>query len=305
MREDKGIDVRAGMGHLFFMQGRTCTTRFAPSPSGHLHLGHAFAALEARRLADRYGGECLLRIEDIDGERSRQEFVEAIIEDMAWLGIPFDGEVLRQSGRTAFYREGLEHLKKLGVLYPCFCTRSEIARELALMTQAPQGEVIDPYPGTCRCLSADEQRERIEAGRAHSWRLDCRRGADLTGPLEWHDLRFGDRLCRPEAIGDIILGRKDCPASYHVAVVIDDAAQGVTHVTRGEDLLQSTDIHRFLQELWKLPVPLWYHHDLVRDGQGRRLAKRDKSLSIRQMRGSGMTAKEILACLESLQIGLT
>lgn len=280
------------------MCGKDFRTRFAPSPSGHLHLGHAFAALEARRLADELGGECLIRIEDIDLDRCRPEYVDAIFEDMDWLGIRFDGEVLVQSSRIDQYAGALDQLRQLGVLYPCFCSRKEIARELAEMGRAPQGEMLDPYPGTCRRLGNDERQALMASGKPHSWRLDCRMAADLTGALPWHDLRFGDQICHPEQIGDIILERKDCPASYHVAVVIDDAAQGITHVTRGEDLLASTHVHRTLQALWGLDVPVWYHHKLVTDDSGKRLAKRDRSLSIREMRLSGMTAAQVLRLLE-------
>lgn len=285
------------------MFDKVLRTRFAPSPSGFLHLGHAFAALEARRLADGNGGECLIRIEDIDRERCRSEYVDAIFEDMEWLGIRFDGDVVFQSERTGKYSAMLEKLKEIGVLYPCFCTRREIAAELSVLGRAPQGELIDPYPGTCRSLTKGERERFIREGRHHSWRLDCRKAAGLTGVLPWRDLKFGDQECVPERIGDIILGRKDCPASYHVAVVTDDGEQGVTHVTRGEDLFQATNVHRLLQEFWGLPVPVWYHHPLVKDSLGRRLAKRDESRSIREMRNSGMSAEDVLSLLDATKWG--
>ncbi len=274
-------------------------TRFAPSPSGRLHLGHALAAYEARALADRLGGQCVLRIEDIDTTRCRAEYIDGIMEDMAWLGIRFDGEVVIQSTRFAAYEAALKKLRTLGVLYPCFCTRKEIAAEVAAMGGAPQGERIDIYPGACRNLTPEQRLELMNAGKAFSWRLDCRAAARLTGVLTWHDLRFGEQICRPEELGDVILARKDCPASYHIAVVVDDAAQGVTHVSRGEDLFPVTGIHRTLQELLNLPVPHWYHHRLVCDANGKRLAKRDHSRSLLEMRRAGLSPAEVMRLLQS------
>ncbi len=275
-------------------------TRFAPSPSGRLHLGHALAAWEARALADRMGGRCVLRIEDIDTTRCRAEYIDGIIEDMEWLGIRFDGEPMIQTRRFPFYEAALQKLRDLGVLYPCFCTRKEIAAEVAAMGGAPQGEQrVDIYPGTCRRLS-DEQRVMLtESGRAYSWRLDCRAAARLTGALSWHDMRYGAQVCDPAQLGDVILARKDCPASYHIAVVVDDAAQGVTHVSRGEDLFTVTGIHRTLQELLGLPVPVWYHHRLVCDANGKRLAKRDHSRSLLEMRQSGLSPADVLGMIKA------
>lgn len=268
-------------------------TRFAPSPTGRLHLGHALAAWEARSLADRFSGRCVLRMEDIDQTRCRPEFVDGILEDLDWLGIRFDGPMMVQSSRFSAYENALQVLKDRGVLYPCFCTRREIAEEVAAMDGAPQGEQVDIYPGTCRRLDKGRRKELLKSGRPFSWRLDCRAAARITGPLLWRDMRFGDRVCRPEELGDVILGRKDCPASYHIAVVVDDAAQGVTHVSRGEDLLPVTGIHRTLQALLGLPVPQWYHHRLVKDASGKRLAKRDRSLSLQEMRAAGMRPEDV------------
>ena len=255
---------------------------------------HALAAWEARSLADRFSGRCVLRMEDIDQTRSRPEFVQAILEDLDWLRIRFDGPMMVQSSRFSSYDHALQVLKDRGVLYPCFCTRREIAEEVAVMGAAPQGSgAVDVYPGTCLKLDKARRKELMKSGKPFSWRLDCRAAARITGPLVWRDMRFGEQVCRPEELGDVILGRKDCPASYHIAVVVDDAAQGVTHVSRGEDLLPVTGIHRTLQALLGLPVPQWYHHRLVRDASGRRLAKRDRSMSLREMRAAGMRPEDI------------
>lgn len=274
-------------------------TRFAPSPTGRLHLGHALAAWEARSLADRFAGKCVLRMEDIDTTRCRPEYVEGILEDMDWLGIAFDGPMMVQSSRFAAYEQALEVLKARGVLYPCFCSRKEIAAEVASMGGAPQGGHVDAYPGTCLHLDRARKRELLKSGRPFAWRLDCRAAAAITGPLVWRDLRFGEQVCRPEELGDVVLARKDCPASYHIAVVVDDAAQGVTHVSRGEDLFSVTGIHRTLQALLGLPVPQWYHHRLVRDAVGKRLAKRDQSLSLQEMRAAGMKPADVFRMMHA------
>ena len=268
-------------------------TRFAPSPTGRLHLGHALAAWEARSLADRFSGRCVLRMEDIDRTRCRPEFAGGILEDLDWLGIRFDGPMMVQSSRFSAYEHALQILKDRGVLYPCFCTHREIAEEVAAMGGAPQGGRVDVYPGTCRLLDQGRRKELLKSGKPFSGRLDCRAAARITGPLLWRDMRSGDQVCRPEELGDVILGRKDCAASYHIAVVVDDAAQGVTHVSRGEDLFPVTGIHRTLQALLGLPVPQWYHHRLVKDASGKRLAKRDRSLSLQEMRAAGMRPEDV------------
>ncbi len=273
-------------------------TRFAPSPSGQLHLGHALAAWTARRLADDLHGECLLRMEDIDSTRCRRAWADEIIQDLAWLGIRFDGEIIYQSSRMQLYAKFLEQLKSQGLVYPCFCSRKQIQQELAEMNSAPQGKRIDLYPGTCRRLSLSQRKKLIDAGVPHAWRLDCQRAASLTGALEWVDLRLGTQVCYPETLGDVVLARKDFPTSYHMAVVIDDALQGVTVVSRGEDLLVCTGIHRLLQEVLHLPVPKWYHHGLVKDERGVRLAKRNDGLSIKILRALGISPEMVReACL--------
>lgn len=266
-------------------------TRFAPSPTGELHLGHALAALTAWREArnDPAGGRFLLRLEDIDFTRCREEWVEGIFEDLRWLGLSWPEPVWRQSERLPVYREALEKLKALGVLYPCFCTRQEIAAAAS----APQGPEGPLYPGTCRNLSVARREDRMAEGKPFAWRLDTARALALTGPLFWNDRRFGTQRADPALLGDVVLARKDIATSYHLAVTIDDAAQGITLVTRGEDLFSSTHVHRLLQALLDLPVPEWLHHRLVTDEHGRRLAKRDKDRSLRELRARGVSPRQL------------
>jgi glutamyl-Q tRNA(Asp) synthetase len=267
-----------------------CTTRFAPSPTGLLHLGHAHSALFAARAAEQAGGRFLLRIEDIDATRCRPEFTAAILEDLAWLGLAWEGPVRVQSTRMAAYGASLDALRRRGLLYPCFCTRGDIAAAIA----AAHGPAAI-YPGTCRTLPRSEAEARIAAGRPYALRLDVGRALTETGPLQFTDLIHGPRRCTPEAQGDVVLARKDIPASYHLCVTQDDAEQGVTLVTRGEDLLEATDIHRLLQALMGWPEPLYAHHGLITDEQGKRLAKRDQAPTLRAMRASGMSPAEVRA----------
>lgn len=270
-------------------------TRFAPSPTGHLHLGHAHAALFAAHAAHRRGGRFLLRIEDIDAGRCRPDFTQAIVDDLAWLGLAWHGPVRRQSEHLSDYGRALAALDGLGLLYPCFCTRSDIQDEVARAGVAPHGPEGLVYPGTCRRLSADERARRSEAGQPYALRLDMVRAVARTGPLTWHDRARGVVAARPEAFGDVVLARKDAPTSYHLAVTVDDHLQGVTLVTRGEDLFQATDVHRLLQALLGLETPDYHHHPLLRDEAGRRFAKRDKALTLRALRQAGRTAAEVRA----------
>jgi glutamyl-Q tRNA(Asp) synthetase len=267
-----------------------CTTRFAPSPTGYLHLGHAHSALFAARAAEQAGGRFLLRIEDIDATRCRPEFTTALLEDLAWLGLAWAGPPRIQSTRMPRYRATLETLRRRGLLYPCFCTRGDIAAAIA----AAHGPAAI-YPGTCRDLPPAEAEARITAGRPYALRLNTARALAETGPLAFTDLIHGPRHCMPEAQGDVVLARKDIPASYHLCVTQDDAEQGVTLVTRGEDLLEATDIHRLLQALMGWPEPLYAHHGLITDEQGKRLAKRDQAPTLRAMRASGMSPEEVRA----------
>jgi glutamyl-Q tRNA(Asp) synthetase len=278
-------------------------TRFAPSPTGRLHLGHAFSALLAHDFARSRDGAFLLRIEDIDPGRSRAEHVDSIIEDLAWLGIEWDGEIVFQSERLDRYREALGRLEAAGLVYPCFCTRAAIAAEIAASAAAPHpgsgsgaGARDGPlYPGTCRRLPPEE-RERRAAREPHAWRLDVAKAERAAGALYWRD---GDTEVQAEAgaHGDVVLARKDAPVSYHLAVTVDDAAQGVSDVVRGRDLYAATDVHRLLQALLGLPTPHYHHHPLLLDEEGRRLAKRHGAPALRELREAGADPTALAADL--------
>ena len=274
-------------------------TRFAPSPTGLLHLGHAYSALVAWNAAREAGGRFLLRIEYIDTARCRPDFTTAILEDLAWLGLDWDGAVRKQSEHFADYAAALDRLDAAGLIYPCFCTRADIAAEIARAGGAPQGEAGPLYPGTCRTPPTEERRRRIAAGESFALRLDVSRAFARTGPLSWEEEGRGVIAAQPELLGDVVLARKDVPASYHLAVTIDDALQGVTLVTRGADLFAATHLHRVLQALLDLPVPRYRHHTLLTDASGKRFAKRDKALTLRALRESGKTPGEIRAMAEA------
>ena len=273
----------------------TIVTRFAPSPTGYLHLGHAHSALLAWRRAREAGGRFLVRLEDIDATRCRAEFADAALADLAWLGIDWDGAVRRQSAHFADYRRALDRLEGLGLVYPCFCTRAAIQAEIARAGSAPHGPEGPIYPGTCRGRAADERRRRIAAGEAVALRLDVRRALAGIGELDWVDEQAGSIRANPASHGDVVLARKEMPTSYHLAVTVDDALQGVTLVTRGEDLFTATHIHRLLQALLGLPVPHYHHHKLLTDASGRRYAKRDRALTLRALREAGRTPAEVRA----------
>jgi glutamyl-Q tRNA(Asp) synthetase len=281
------------------------TTRFAPSPSGYLHLGHAFAAITAFEAGKRF----LLRIEDIDTSRCRPEFEAAIVEDLAWLGLDWAKPVLRQSCRMAAYGEALESLKARGLLYPCFCTRRDIAEEIARSAEAPHNLISNAaarlgldgplYPGTCRDLAPDERTRRIAAGHSYALRLDAAKAAAMAGALFFDECGAGPHgesgriAVDPLAFGDVVLARKEMPTAYHLAVVADDAFQGVTLVTRGNDLFAAAHIQRVLQALLGLPAPAYAHHRLILDAQGRKFSKRDDAVTLRTLRGAGTTPKQI------------
>ncbi|UKK83241.1 tRNA glutamyl-Q(34) synthetase GluQRS [Sphingopyxis sp. BSN-002] len=267
-------------------------TRFAPSPTGELHLGHAYSAVLAHETARAANGGFRIRIDDIDGSRSREEFVAASLADLDWLGIDRDGDPVRQSTHLGAYGAALDTLRARGLVYPCFCTRADIAASLA----APHGPSGAIYPGTCRSLSGAE-RERRLAGEPHCWRLDMARAVALAGDLTWEEAGQGLRIADPLAHGDVVLARKDAPASYHLASTLDDAAMGVTHVIRGADLVASTDVHRLLQALLGLPTPLYRHHALVCGPDGKRLAKRDAAASLASLRASGVDGRALAADL--------
>lgn len=272
-------------------------TRFAPSPTGKLHLGHAFAAVVARRLAVQLSGQFLLRFEDIDHTRVRQDYYAQIETDLHWLGLEWDETPWRQLDRLESYHASLEQLKSNGIVYPCFCTRRDIEHELAQLTRAPHGPEGPLYPGTCRDLSPVEIEERLKT-QTPSWRLNSRRASTLAGPLTFTDLIHGTIEVEPTLLGDVILARKDIGTSYHLAVVLDDAAQKITHVTRGEDLLPSTHVHRLLQHLLDLPEPLFLHHELIVDDQGQRLAKRHDSLALSTLCEQGADPEALISRFE-------
>jgi len=272
-------------------------TRFAPSPTGYLHLGHVRSALQGWRAARSAGGQFLLRLEDIDPTRCRHEYAAAILEDLAWLGLGWDGPVRKQSEHFDDYRRALDRLEAMGVLYPCFCTRREIQDEIARAGGAPHAQSGPPYPGTCRRLASRRRAEKRRSGIDYALRLDLARALALTGAIEW--IEEGEngahrKLADPAPLGDVVLGRKDVPTSYHLAVTVDDAVQGVTLVTRGEDLATSTHVHRVLQALLDLPTPRYRHHGLVMDAAGRRLSKRNQAMTVRAMRESGISRAEII-----------
>ncbi len=272
-------------------------TRFAPSPTGWLHLGSAHAALVAWTRARRANGRLLLRIEDIDPARCRADFAAAIPEDLAWLGLDWDGEVRVQSEHLGEYRAALDRLAASGLLYPCFCSRAEIGREVAASGHAPHDPDGSPlYPGTCRAIPERARTALIAAGAPHVLRLDMARAvAAVGGPLGFEEEARGRVVCDPARFGDVVLARRDVPASYHLCVAHDDAAQGVTLVTRGVDLLPSTDVHRLLQALLGWPVPSYAHHPLLTDAAGQRLAKRDAAVAVRALREAGRSAAEVRA----------
>ena len=262
------------------------TSRFAPSPTGQLHLGHAYSAALAHQAA-RSGGSFLLRIEDLDQTRSRPEFVEGIEQDLRWLGLDWNGEPLVQSRRSKAYGQALDRLKGDGLVYPCFCTRSDIAAALS----APHASQAH-YPGTCRGLPDDPDRRETTP---HSWRLDAARAIGRAGLRVWREAGGTKFEAVAADIDDEILARKDAPASYHLACVVDDAASGVTLVVRGMDLRSSTPVQRVLQTLLGLPEPTYLHHQLVTHDDGRRLAKRDKAPTLAALRESGIDGRVLAA----------
>jgi glutamyl-Q tRNA(Asp) synthetase len=281
-----------------FAQQSHVRTRFAPSPNGALHLGHAYSALCAHDFARRSGGEFRLRIEDIDGTRSRHEHVDAIRMDMDWLGLVPDGPVQYQSANVLRYQQALKELKELGLLYRCVCTRGEIAGALkaAPVAHGPDGP---HYPGTCRGRN-------IGDGLPHCWRIDMAKAVAFTGPLRWIDIAAGEQFADPVSFGDVVLWRKDAPASYHLAATVDDAADRISHVVRGKDLFAYTSIHRLLQALLDLPVPLYWHHPLLLDHNGEKLAKSRSSPALSAQRLAGDNGRQLIENLRkgTLPLGI-
>jgi len=272
-------------------------TRFAPSPTGHLHIGHAYAALVAYTKAQQAGGKFILRVEDIDPTRCKDVFIKAISEDLSWLGLRWEEPVYRQSEHIEQYVTILDQLRDRDLLYPCFCSRHEVILEARASGYAPHltiaGNEAPFYAGTCRHLSVDERRRRMDERQAANWRLDVKKAFDLTGVLSWYEQGKGNIIARPLDFGDVVLARKDVPTSYHLSVTVDDYRQGISLVTRGDDLMNVTSIHRLLQALLGYPAPEYYHHPLLKDSSGRRYSKRDQSMTIRSLREKGLTAHEI------------
>ncbi len=275
--------------------------RFAPSPNGRLHRGHAYSALLNAEIARRLGGHLSLRIEDIDPVRSRPELVAAIVEDLAWLGVVWSGPVRRQSGHMADYAAARDGLAAAGLLYPCFCSRGEIRERVAAGTEPPRDpDGIPLYPGTCRGLDPAAALARIAAGAPHTWRLDMGR-ALIRAPGPHGYAAFAPdgterwAAADPARWGDAVIARRDVPTSYHLAVVHDDAAQGITHVVRGQDLEAATDLHVLLQRLLGLPSPSYHHHGLIRDAEGEKLAKSRGSTALADLRAQGAAAAGLRA----------
>lgn len=274
-------------------------TRFAPSPTGELHLGSVYSAWTGWHRAREVGGSFLVRIEDIDIRRCKREHETSILADLKWLGFTWDGEVRRQSDHFSDYGRVLDQLDQRGLIYPCFCSRADIEREIAASTNAPHARRQGPdgplYPGTCRHLSAQERRDRLMAGREHCMRFDAARAASQAGPYHFFDETLGRVEGEPMLMGDFVIARKDTPTSYHLAVTVDDHLQGITLVTRGVDVLPSTHVHGLLQKLLGYATPRYAHHRLLTDESGRRFAKRDRDMTVRAMRESGLNPEEVIA----------
>lgn len=280
-------------------------TRFAPSPTGYLHLGHAYAAITAHEAAR--GGRFLVRIEDIDTTRVKREFESAIFEDLHWLELEWEKPVLRQSERFGAYRVALDELQAQGLLYPCFCSRKEIADEIARAGEAPHLSNLGPegplYPGTCRALSQAQREEKMTSGTPYALRLDAAKAAERAGALTFEEQGSGPNgergmiTVNPLLFGDIVLARKETPAAYHLAVVVDDAFQGVTLATRGNDLFSATHVQRLLQALLDLPSPAYAHHKLILDENGRKFSKRDNAVTLRHLRETDVTPAQVRARL--------
>ena len=273
--------------------------RFAPSPNGYLHLGHAFSAVMNYEMAAATSGTLLLRIEDIDRERCRPEFEQAIYEDLHWLGLDWEMPVRCQSDHFDDYGEALQQLERRGLLYPCFCSRGDVMQAVTNHLDWPRDPDGSPlYPGTCRNLSPQERRRRLAEGRPAAYRLDMSAAlAEVGREIGWREYggtaQGREVAAEPQLWGDVVLARKDVPASYHISVVVDDALQGVTNVVRGEDLFMATSLHRLLQVLLDLPSPCYHHHELLRDSAGRKLSKSLRAKALRLLRHEGVTPARV------------
>jgi glutamyl-Q tRNA(Asp) synthetase len=273
--------------------------RFAPSPNGYLHLGHAYSALLNAKMARETGGRLLLRIEDIDIARCRPEYERAIYEDLAWIGLRWEEPVRRQSEHLPGYAQALDQLRERRLTYPCFCTRGDISRAIAGRPDWPRDPDGSPlYPGTCRHLNAAECAARLAGGERAAWRLDMAKASGQVGALAWCEYAVDNAVreiaAEPQAWGDALVARRDIGTSYHVSVVVDDAQQGVTDVVRGKDLYAATSVHRVLQALLGLPESRYHHHELITDASGHKLSKSRGSPTLRDLRANGITLEEIV-----------
>jgi glutamyl-Q tRNA(Asp) synthetase len=281
---------------------KSVKTRFAPSPTGHLHLGHLYAAQVAHDLARKLGGQYLLRFEDIDETRTRDEYYQSILDDLAFFNLQHDAPPMKQtqSDRVEAYANALNKLDHLGVTYPCFCSRKDIEREISSITSAPHGTIPSDqhYPGTCKKLTSKEIKMLLDNGKIPSIRIDIQKAKLLTRDLSFTDLIHGEIKVIHDILGDTVLARRDIGTSYHIASVVDDAFQEITHVTRGDDLLESTHLHRILQRLLNLPEPTYHHHPLILDDQKERLAKRSNSISVKELREQGLSLDSLNAMIQ-------
>jgi len=290
----KNMEIKALIDQFDMSDMHNVRTRFAPSPNGYLHQGHALSALLNRQFAHHFDGIFMLRIEDIDAMRSRPEFCDSIITDMQWLGLNWDDAIIYQSSRIGTYRAAFDRLKEQGLLYPCFCSRSDIASTLVgkPVQHGPDGP---HYPGTCRGFEHNEERIKNES---HAWRLDMTKALQVSPLLSWNDMEHGEQHADASVFGDVVIWRKDAPASYHLAATCDDAADAISHVIRGMDLFAYSAVHRLLQHLLDLPTPHYWHHKLLTDSNGDKLSKSSDSISLMLMRKSGVEPQEILKFIE-------
>lgn len=291
----KLFDSAAMLDALSVDHSTPVRTRFAPSPNGYLHAGHALSAVLNRDFTMKYGGQFLLRIEDIDASRSRPEYIQMIIDDMRWLDIQWDGDIVFQSARIDSYRHAFDQLRAMELIYPCFCSRSDISKAIAKrpVKHGPDGP---HYPGTCRDIG--QNLAHVDISKPHSWRLDIAKAmahVSAAHPITWFDCEHGTQIADPAMFGDIVIWRKDAPASYHLAASCDDAADGITHIIRGMDLFEYTAVHRLLQQLLDLPVPQYWHHPLLCDEAGEKLSKSRDSQSLFTLRNAGIAPNKVIS----------
>jgi len=269
-------------------------TRFAPSPTGHMHLGHVFSALFSYEAAKKLGGKFILRIEDIDSQRSSKVFEESIYEDLEWLQIKYSTDIRYQADHMDDYKGAIKELQKLDMVYPCFCSRSDIKAEIMRAGNAPHEEETSIYPGTCRRLSKEERIKKIAIGTSFAWRLNIRAAAKKLGNLVWRDLRLGKHNVPVGTMGDVVLARKDVPTSYHLSATLDDHIQRIGLVTRGEDLVSATHVHKIIQSLLELKSPIYLHHPLILDSKGVRLSKRTRAQTVKALKTSGLKRNDVI-----------